>query len=77
MAHQLIAVDPDALDALHKQLAQINRRLDEIQATPRPEWVTVSEYATIAKVSERTVLRRIEAGEIEVKRMAGKRMVRV
>jgi len=74
---QFIAIDPSALDALRSEIARIHARLDAVAMTPAPEWVTVDQFADMIGKSRRTVLRRIDAGEIEARQIGGERMVRV
>jgi hypothetical protein len=74
---QLIAIDANALADLRQEVSRLHKRLDAVQMTPRPEWVTVAEFAEIIGKSRRTVLRRIQEGELESKNIAGARMVRV
>lgn len=38
---QLIAIDADALESLRIEVQRLHKRLDAVQMTPRPEWVTV------------------------------------
>ena len=74
---QLIAIDPQALDALRVEIEKLHKRLDAVQMEPRPEWVTVEEFAKLIGKHPRTVKRRIQAGEVEAREIAGVRMVRV
>lgn len=76
MTPQLIAIDPSALDALRNDIERLHARLDAVAMTPLPEWVTVDQMAEMIGRSRRTVIRRIEAGEIETRHIGGERMVR-
>ena len=76
-AQPLIAVDPSALEALLEKVDRLHKRLDQVEMTPRPEWVTVDEFATLIGKHRRTVLRRIADGSVETKTIGGERMVRV
>ena len=73
---QLIAVDPDALARLQAEVSQIKRKLDEPQVTPIPEWMPIDAFANWLGKTPRTVRRKIDAGEIEAREIAGVRMVR-
>lgn len=75
--HQLIAIDPSALDALRSEIERLHMRLDAVAMKPLPEWVTIDQLADMIGKSRRTVTRRIEAGEIETCLIGGERMVRV
>lgn len=74
---QLIAIDPQALEALCDEVSRLHKRLDAVQMIPRPEWVTVEEFAKLIDRHPRTVKRRIKAGEVETREIAGVCMVRV
>lgn len=76
-AQTLIAVDPDALEAVARELKRINDRLDAVEMQPRPDWLTVPQYAEMIGRSKDTVNRRIRAGRLAVKDMGGTRMVKV
>ena len=74
---QYIAIDPAALDTLRAEIARLHSRLDAVDMTPRAEWVTIDQLADMIGKSRRTVLRRIDAGQIETRHVAGERLVRV
>lgn len=76
MNAQLIAIDANALAKLCKEVSRLHERLDAVDITPRPEWVTVGEFAQKVDRSPRTVTRWIDAGQVESKTIAGVRMVR-
>lgn len=73
----LIAVDPEALAALHAEVAALRRAVEAVTMQPKPEWVTIDEYAKMIGRSRKTVLRRIAEGRVEVKHVGGVRMIRV
>ncbi|MDO6591566.1 MULTISPECIES: hypothetical protein [Rhodobacterales] len=77
MTTTLIAIDPAAIDALTAEIKRLHQRLDAVEMTPRPDWVTVKEYASHIGRSLRTVTRRIDAGELEIRNECGVRMVRI
>jgi len=64
---QLIAIDPNAIERVLDRLAELERKLDQFEIKPRPEWISVAEYARLKNVSPRTVKRRIEAGQLEAR----------
>jgi hypothetical protein len=72
----MIAIDPDALDALTIELSRLHKRLDAVEMTPRPTWLTVNDCAKAIGKDRKTVIRRIKAGRIEAKEICGERMVR-
>ena len=74
---QLIAVDPEALDLILARLSALEEQVRQARIVPEPQWLTVKEYAAKIGRSERTVLRKVEAGELEAKHMSGVRMIRV
>lgn len=74
---QLIAIDPNALNDLLSEVRRLNKRLDAVEMTPRPEWMTVDHFAAFIGKHRRTVIRRIEDGSLECREIAGVRMVRV
>jgi excisionase family DNA binding protein len=73
----LIAIDPNALQALTDELARVNRRLDAVQMTAMPEWLTVENYAELIGKTKRTVTRMIDSGKLEVKHTGGIRLIHV
>ena len=75
--NQMTIVQTDQLDAMMEELKRLHRRLDAVEMTPKPEWVTVNEYAVLKNVSRRTVIRKIEAGKVEAQDIDGYRMIRV
>lgn len=72
----LVAYDPEALATLVEQLARIERKLEQVDLTPKPQWVPVKELAARLGRSPRTVTRMIERGEIESQYIGNVRMVR-
>ena len=67
MNKQLIAIDPSALDSLRMEIVRLHRRLDGVTMAPRPEWVTVAEYAEKVGRTKRTVRNWIDAGTVDTK----------
>jgi tRNA isopentenyl-2-thiomethyl-A-37 hydroxylase MiaE len=72
----MIVIDRSELRHLIDTVERLERKIDLVQITPRPEWVTVADAARIHDRSEKTICRWIEAGTIEAKHVGGKRMVR-
>lgn len=75
--NQLIAIDPQALDALRVEIARLHKRLDAVQMAPRPEWITVGDYAEHVGRTKRTVRNWINEGSVETKREGGVTLVRI
>ena len=73
----MIVIDRSELRHLIDTVERLERKIDLVQITPRPEWVTVAEAAKIANVSQRTIRDRITAGKVQAKDFGGTRMVRV
>jgi hypothetical protein len=73
----MIVIDRSELRHLIDTVERLERKIDLVQITPRPEWVTVAEAARIAGVSQRTIRDRIAAGKVQAKDFGGTRMVRV
>ena len=73
---ELIAIRTDDFQHLMNEIAQIRKKLDTLQATPQPEWLTVADYAKLIGRSQRTVLRRVNDRTIQSRIIAGVRMVR-
>lgn len=72
----MIAIDPDALEALTVELQRLHKRLDQVEMAPRPEWITIDDCAALIGKHRKTITRRIKAGEIEAREICGERMVR-
>jgi hypothetical protein len=72
----MMLVDPDALDALTAELKRLHNRLDQVEMAPRPEWITIDHCAKSLGKHRKTILRRIEAGQIEAREICGERLVR-
>ena len=73
---QLIAIDATALAHVEAELDRLHKRLDRLDMTPKPEWITIKEMADTIGKTEKTVKRRIDAGQIEAREVGGERMVR-
>lgn len=72
MTAQLAIVDLTALADLRAEVAEIRALLSRATVTPAPEWVSISEAARIAKVSDETIRRWVREGKIESNGKAGK-----
>ena len=66
----------DDIAAIRAMVEAMQRKLDAVVMQPRPEWVTVHEYAQLAGVTPRTVRNWITAGELKTYRHGSKVMVR-
>ena len=76
MTDTLIAIDKQALEGIRSELQRLHARLDAVEMTPQPKWITVGEMADKTGKSTRTIIRWIEAGKITSKVVGGTRMVR-
>ncbi len=74
---QMIVVDAGQLLALIDEVAALRRAVEQVQIQPRPDWMTVRQYAVSIGRHIRTVNRRIAEGQLECKAIGGERMVRV
>lgn len=74
MTEQLLVISQADLDRLHDQLVQIQRRLDRVEMQPKPEWITMKEYAAKIGKSIDTVKRRLPTLESRIE--AGVTMIR-
>lgn len=76
-AQTLIAIDPAALQRVLDELGVIRRALEGVSMTPRPEWLTVADYAAFIGKSARTVKRMVDEGKVETKHVGHVRLIRV
>ena len=79
MAQTLFTIteaDLDRLERIARQLADLQDMLGKVVMSPRPEWVTVDEYAAEIGKSKRTVLRYIETGNLETKQECGTLLIK-
>lgn len=74
---QLIAIDPNALESLTREVERLHKRLDAVQMQPQPEWLTVKEYAVHVGRTQRTVRNWINQGQVDTKREGEVTFVRV
>ena len=74
---QLIAINADALDAVLVRLERLENMLQGVTIQPKPEWVSVRDYAKQLNRCQKTVTRMIERGEMEARGSGHSRMVRV
>jgi excisionase family DNA binding protein len=75
--NQMTIVQADQLDMMMEELKRLHRRLDAVELTPKPEWLTVIEYAKLIGKGERTVIRMIQSGKLEIKHTGGIRLIHV
>lgn len=64
MTQTLITIERADLDGIKQELQRLHQRLDAVQMAPRPEWLTVKQYAQLINKSERTVTRMINDGKL-------------
>lgn len=76
-AATLIAVDPERLEAIERNLASVLSILSAANISASPEWVTVQKAASLLGVHPSTIRRKIDAGEIEAKGAGKTRRVRL
>lgn len=62
---------------LRDMISEISRKLDTVIMQPRPEWMTVAEYAQVSNVTSRTVRNWIDQGQLETYQHGSKTMVRL
>lgn len=72
----IIAIEKADLDGILRELADLKSRLDKVILTPKPEWVSVREYAASIGRSERTVQRYIDQGRLVTKEECGVTLVK-
>lgn len=70
-------VKQDDLADMRAMLESLHQKLDAVIMSPRPEWMTVPEYADMCGVTTRTVRNWIASGEVETYRNGSKVMVRI
>lgn len=74
---QPMTIVPTAdLDRLFGEIRELRTIIEGATIAPRPEWLTVAEFAEMIGKSTRTVKRRIDSGELETRNIAGTTMVR-
>lgn len=73
----MVAVDPDALDAIMAKLDALDQHIRAAQIASAPEWVDAGAYARRRGVSRRTVMNWIAKGEVESRRTGSKTEVRI
>ena len=76
-AQTLIAIDPAALQGLRDEIAALRRSIEGVSMTPRPEWLTVADYAAFIGKSQRTVKRMVDEGKVETKHVGHVRLVKI
>lgn len=73
----LVVIDADTADRILRELAAIRADLASRDIKPKPEWLPINDYARHIGCHRKTVIRRIEAGQIEAKHIGGVRMVKL
>ena len=76
MAETLITIERADLDALYAQLRAINDKLNRVEMQPKPEWITLRDYASRMDCHPSTVHRRVQRGELDTRIEGGTTMVR-
>lgn len=72
----MVAVDPDALNALREELAALRNEIRSVRIEAKPEWMDAGAYAKQRGISRRTVMNWIARGEIDSRRIGSKTEVR-
>lgn len=72
----MVAVDPDALNALREELAALRNEIRGVRMEAKPEWLPAADYAKSRGVTRRTVLNWVAKGEVESRREGSKLFVR-
>ena len=72
----LIAVDSGQIAALTREVEALRRSIEAVRMEPRPDWITLAEYAERVGRSPRTVRAWIAAGRIDSRRDGNALMVR-
>jgi len=74
--NQMIAVDPERLDRMERQLSELTDLLRSAKIQPERQWMTIPQYAAHIDKSVRTIKRRIADGKLETADQGGECMVR-
>lgn len=72
----LIAVDASVLDAIQAELAALRRCIEAVQMAPRPDWLTVEDYAALVGRTTKTVRAWVREGRLDTKREGSVLMIR-
>lgn len=72
----LITIEAADLARIEQRLADLAEKLDRVVMAPKPEWLTVKDYAASIGRSERTVQRYIEQGRVQSKEECGVTLVK-
>ena len=73
----MVAVDPDALNALREELVALRNEIRSVRMEAKPEWIDAADYAKERGVTRRTVFNWVTRGEVESRREGKKLFVRV
>ena len=73
----MVAIDPDALEALRQELAALRSEIRGVRMSAAPEWMDAAAYAKERGVTRRTVMNWIARGEIDSRRAGSKTEVRI
>lgn len=77
MTQQLAIIDVSALDDMRQEIAALRRAIESATIKPAPEWVSVSEAASLRGCSASTISRLIASGRMEAKGAGKSRLVKV
>lgn len=77
MNKPLLTIAEADLTAIRAELRALHDRLDRVEMTPKPEWLTLRDYAAQIGKSTRTVQRYIDAGKLDTRQECGVTMIRV
>ena len=77
MTRTLVAIDPDALEALTAEVRALRAELAELKQGGKGGWMTIPQAAAAYQVSESTLRRKAAAGAIEARGSGRTRMVRL
>lgn len=72
----IISINAADLTRIERELADLKDMLGKVVMAPKPEWLTVKDYAACIGRSERTVQRYIEQGRVESKEECGVTLVK-
>lgn len=72
----MIAVDAGELQALRDEMTALRRAIEAVQMAPRPEWLTIPDYAAKVGRTAKTVRRWVNEGSIETRQDGSVTLVR-
>lgn len=72
----MIAVDAAELVALREEVAALRRSIEAVQMAPRPDWLSLDEYAAQVGRTSKTVRAWVRDGRLDTKREGSRLMIR-